>query len=112
MRLVNGLVEKLGKSELAKNVVFVDNGNHVCPDTDNSVCAVKVAVYPAKAAIALYEDTPGGMENILGSVPDFMRFLPEGTLIRDWPLWKMVGEIDMERATYLLSIDRLLEEML
>lgn len=112
MRLVNGLVEKLEKSELAKNVVFVDNGDRVCPNTGKSVCTAKVAVYPAKATTALYEDTRGGIENILGSVPDFMRFLPEGTLIRDWPLWKMVGEIDMERATYLLSIDRLLEEML
>jgi hypothetical protein len=84
MKLVNSLVGKLEKKELAKNVT----------------------------AVVLCEDTHGDIDNIFGSIPNFMRFFPEEVLIRDWPLWKMVGDVDMERAAYLLSIDRIREEML
>lgn len=60
----------------------------------------------------LYGNTLGDIERTLGSVPDFMKILPKEVLVRDWPSWKMVEEIDMERARYLLSTDELLEEML
>jgi len=30
----------------------------------------------------------------------------------DWPSWKSLGEINLERARYLLSTDQLLEEIL
>ncbi len=60
----------------------------------------------------LYENTLGDIERTLGSVPDFMKIFPKEVLVRDWPSWKMVEEIDMERARYLLSTDELLEEML
>ena len=83
MRLVNSLVGKLENNELA-NVI----------------------------AVVSYEDTLGDIDDIFGSVPNFMRFFPEEVLIRDWPLWKTVGDVDMERAAYLLSIDRIREEML
>ena len=32
--------------------------------------------------------------------------------IQKWSSWKSVGEIDLERARYLLSTDEMLEEML
>lgn len=47
-----------------------------------------------------------------GIVPDFMKVFPRQLLVHDWPSWKMVGEIDLERARYLLSTDEMLEEML
>ncbi|VVB91635.1 Uncharacterised protein [uncultured archaeon] len=60
----------------------------------------------------LYEDTLEDIENILGYIPGFMKIFPKGVLVHDWPSWKRVEEIDMERARYLLSTDELLEEML
>jgi hypothetical protein len=60
----------------------------------------------------LYEDTLGDMEKTMGSVPVFMRSLPKKVLIHNWSSWKMVDEINMERARYLLSTDEILEEML
>ena len=59
---------------------------------------------------ALYEDTLGEIENTIGSVPVFMRTLPKKILIHNWSSWKMVDEINMERARYLLSTDEILEE--
>ncbi|MCZ7355492.1 MAG: hypothetical protein O8C66_03735 [Candidatus Methanoperedens sp.] len=47
-----------------------------------------------------------------GPVPEFMNFFPKVVLVHDRSSWKMVGEIDMERARYLLSTDEMLEEML
>jgi len=41
--------------------------------------------------------------------------IPEGIIQRidrDWSSWKMVDEINMERARYLLSTDEILEEKL
>ncbi len=60
----------------------------------------------------LYENTLGDIERTLGSVPGFMKIFPKEVLVQDWPSWKRVEEIDMERARYLLSADELLEEML
>jgi hypothetical protein len=98
MRLGNNLVEKLGKNGLTKNVMLdVNGGDCVCPNANNCI---------------LYEDTLCDVENIFGSVPNFMRFFPKEVLIRGWPMWKMVGDLDMERASYLLSTDRILEDML
>lgn len=98
MRLGNGIAKELEKNGLFKNAVLnVYNGDCICPNANSCM---------------LYEDTLYDIEKILGSVPTFMRFFPKEVLIRDWPMWKMVGEIDMERATYLLSTDRILEETL
>ncbi len=58
----------------------------------------------------LYEDTLEDMEKTMGSVPVFMRSLPKKVLIHNWSSWKMVDEINMERARYLLSTDEILEE--
>ena len=98
MRLGNNLVEELGKNGLTKDALLnVNNGDCICPNANSCV---------------LYEDTLNDIENIFGSVPNFMKFFPKEVLIRDWPLWKMVGDLDMERASYLLSTDIILEEML
>jgi hypothetical protein len=60
----------------------------------------------------LYENTLGDIERTLGSVPGFMKIFPKEVLVHDWPSWKRIEEIDLERASYLLSADELLEEML
>ncbi|MCX9012654.1 MAG: hypothetical protein OIN66_16235 [Candidatus Methanoperedens sp.] len=64
--------------------------------------------------MGVYEETLEDIENTFGTVPGFMRLFPGETLVRDWPLWKRdsPGEIDLERARYLLSGDELLEENL
>ncbi len=49
-------------------------------------------------------------EKMPGEIPGFMRFYPEEG--RDSISWKNVGEIDLERARYLLSTDEMMEEML
>ena len=59
-----------------------------------------------------YEDTLGDIENTMGYVPVFMKYLPKKVLIHNWSSWKGVEEINMERARYLLSTDEMLEEML
>ncbi len=62
--------------------------------------------------IRTYEDTLDDIEKIMGAVPGFMKFFSREKLVHDWPSWKSLGEIDMERARYLLSADEILEEML
>jgi len=57
-----------------------------------------------------YESTLEELETTMESVHVFMRFLPKKALIRNWSSWKMVDEINMERARYLLSTDEMLEE--
>lgn len=47
-----------------------------------------------------------------GIIPDFMKIFPKKLPADDLPSWKMVGEIDLERARYLLSTDEMLEDML
>jgi hypothetical protein len=59
-----------------------------------------------------YEDTLEDIEKTMGSVPVFMKYLPKKLLIHNWSSWKMVDEMNMERARYLLSTDEMLEEML
>ena len=62
--------------------------------------------------ILAYEDTLKDIEKTLGAVPIFMKFFPEEKLVHDWPSWKSLGEIDMERVRFLLSTDEMIEEML
>ena len=57
-----------------------------------------------------YEDTLEDMEKTMGYVPFFMRYLPKKVLIHNRSSWKMVNEINMERARYLLNTDEILEE--
>ena len=57
-----------------------------------------------------YEDTLEDIEKTMGSVPVFMKYLPKKILNHNWSSWKMVDEINMERARYLLSTDEILEE--
>jgi len=59
-----------------------------------------------------YEETLKDVENSFGKVPGFMKLLPEESLIHNSPAWKNLGEIELERARYLLSVDEMVEEML
>lgn len=60
----------------------------------------------------LYEETLEDIEMTMGYVPVFMRYLPKKALINNWSSWKIVDEINMERARYLQNTDEMLEEML
>lgn len=62
--------------------------------------------------IEAYRDTLQDIEKTLGTVPGFMKFFPKERLVQDWSSWKSLGEINLERARYLLNTDELLEEML
>ena len=59
-----------------------------------------------------YEDTLEDIERTIGSVPVFMKFLHKKALTHNCSSWKMVDEINMERARYLLNSNEMLEEML
>jgi hypothetical protein len=59
-----------------------------------------------------YEDTLKDIEKTLGAVSSLMKFFSEEKLVHDWPSWKSLGEIDMERVRFLLSTDEMIEEML
>ncbi|MCZ7356696.1 MAG: hypothetical protein O8C66_12995 [Candidatus Methanoperedens sp.] len=61
-----------------------------------------------------YEETLDDIEKTLGTVPGFMMVFNPEKLVRDWPSWKKdsLGEIYLERARYLLSTDKIVEEML
>jgi hypothetical protein len=61
-----------------------------------------------------YEETLEDIEKTYGMVPEFMRVFPRDVIIREWPAWKKepLDEIYLERARYLLSTDRMLEELL
>jgi len=41
-----------------------------------------------------------------------MKIFPIEVLVHEWTSWRGVGEIDIERARYLLSTDEVLEEKL
>src|SRR3989337_4370097 len=68
--------------------------------------------YPNVNLDVSYEDTFEDMEKTMGSVLVFMRSLPKKILIHNWSSWKMVDEINMERARYLLNTDEVLEQKL
>ncbi len=61
-----------------------------------------------------YEETLRDIERTLGKIPGFMKVLPEDSLVRDWALWKKdsPGEMELERASYMLSTDEMYEEIL
>jgi len=61
-----------------------------------------------------YEETLRDIERTLGKIPGFMKVLPGDLLIRDWPSWKKdrPGEMELERASYMLSTDEMYEEIL
>ena len=69
-------------------------------------------VYPNANIDVSYEDTLEDIEKTMGSVPVFMKYLPKKVLIHNWSSWKMVDEMNMERARYLLSTDEMLEQNL
>jgi hypothetical protein len=78
-------------------IVDVRNVDIVCPNVNPDMS---------------YEDTLEDLEKTFGSVPVFMKYLPKKVLIHNRSSWKMVDEINMERARYLLNTDGMSEEML
>ena len=64
--------------------------------------------------MGVYEDTLEDIERTFGTIPGFMRLFPRESLIHDWPSWKRdnPGELELERARFLLNENELLEEML
>ncbi len=93
-----GIVRQIDhKGPFADIIVDVRNGNNIYPNDNLDV---------------LYENTLEDIEKMLGQVPGFMKLLPKKVLIHNWSSWKMVEEINMERARYLLNTDEMLEEML
>ena len=61
-----------------------------------------------------YEETLEDIQKTYGMVPGFMMVFARNELVLEWPSWKKddLDEIYLERARYLLSIDRFLEEKL
>ncbi len=97
--VLDGTVEEIDHEILFANIaVDVGNGNYIYSN--------------AKKEMEAYEDTLEDVKKTLGIVPDFMKVFPRELLVHDLPSWKRVGEIDLERARYLLSTDEMLEEML
>ncbi len=64
--------------------------------------------------MGVYEDTLEDIEKTFRMVPSFMKAFPKELLISDWPSWKKdnLGDINLERASLLLSTDEMVEEML
>jgi len=93
-----GIVQQIDhKGPFADSAVDVGKGDNIYPNINYDMS---------------YENTIGDIEMTMGSVPVFMKSLPKKLLIHNWSSWKMVDEINMERARYLLSSDEMLEEML
>jgi len=61
-----------------------------------------------------YENTLEEIKNTSEIGHGFMKVSPKIILANDWSSVKndLLGELDMERASYLLSVDDMLEEML
>ena len=91
------IVQQIGEDSCADIAVDVGSGDYLYPNANLDVS---------------YENTLEDIENMLGSVPGFMKHLPNKVLIHNWSSWSRVEEMDMERARYLLSTDEMSEEML
>jgi hypothetical protein len=61
-----------------------------------------------------YENTLEDINNTSGICAGFMKDFPGIILANDWSSGKndLLGEIDLEKANYLLCVDDMLEEML
>ena len=96
INIPEGIVQQIDhEKSLADIAVDVGNADYISPNVNLDVS---------------YEDTLEEIEKTMGSVPVFMRSLPKKVLIHNWSSWKMVDEINMERARYLLNTDEILEE--
>jgi hypothetical protein len=91
-----GIVQQINhEGSFADITVDAKNGDHIYSNVNLDVS---------------YEETLEDIKKTIGSVPVFMRYLPKKVLNNNWSSWKMVDEINMERARYLLSTDEILEE--
>ena len=91
-----GIIQQFDHEGSLNDITFdVGNGNNIQSNVNFDVS---------------YADTLEDIVTTMGSVPVFMKFLPKKALINDWSSWKMVDEINMERAIYLLNTDEMLDE--
>jgi hypothetical protein len=91
INIPEGIVQQIDHEGPFADIAF-DVGNHIYPNVNFDVS---------------YEDTLEDIEKTMGYVPGFMRYLPKKVLIHNSSSWKMVDEINMERARYLLSTDEI-----
>ncbi len=56
-----------------------------------------------------YEETVDDIKNTCGRIPGVMKFMSREKLVREWPSWKSIGEIDLERASCLLCTETVFE---
>ena len=56
---------------------------------------------------ASYQQTIEDIRNTYGRIPGFMNVLPQEKMVQDWPSWKGVDEMYLERASCLLCIDNM-----
>ena len=93
-----GIIQQIyPEGPFADIAVDVGNRDHIYPDVNLDVS---------------YEDTLEDIEKTMGYFPVSMRSLPKRGLIHNWSSWKMIEEMNLERARYLLNTDELFEEML
>lgn len=59
-----------------------------------------------------YQETLEEIKKSFGYVPGFMNFIPKEKLASEWPGWKQVDEIYLERASCLLCTEGLSEKSL
>ena len=95
INVLEGIIPQIGEEPFAGIAVDAGKVDYLYPDDNHDV---------------LYENTLGDIGKLLGKVPGFMKFLPKKVLIHDLSSWKGIGEIDMERARFLLSTDEMPEE--
>lgn len=62
--------------------------------------------------MGVYESTLKEIKTTYGEIPGFMKFFPRESLVRDWPSWKKLDEMELERARYLLNADEIIYETL
>lgn len=95
INVLEGIIPQIGEEPFAGIAVDAGTGDYLYLDDNYDV---------------LYENALEDIGKLLGQVPGFMKLLPNKVLIHNWSSWKGIGEIDMERARFLLSTDEMSEE--
>ena len=60
--------------------------------------------------MGVYENTLEEIKTTYGSIPGFLKLLPKDSLVKEWISWKKLDELELERASYLLTIDEMYYE--
>ena len=59
-----------------------------------------------------YQETIEEIKKSFGYVPGFMNFIPKEKLAGEWPAWKEIDEIYLERASCFICTENLSEKLL